>query len=101
MVTAFHKAIFQVKVEDVVVGGSEAKKNASKVIVIKFAIPIIATVDTNPWAKHFQMGQIRFHAKVMFEWSDFGFAMDQPIVKVDRMEEGCWPKFSRETRAVE
>jgi hypothetical protein len=28
MVTAFHKARFEVEVEDVVIGGSEAKENA-------------------------------------------------------------------------
>ena len=48
MVTAFHKARFRVKVEDVVIGGSEAKENAGEVIAIKFAAFVTATFDTHP-----------------------------------------------------
>ena len=48
MVTALHKAKFEVEVEDVVIGGSEAKENAGEVIAIKFAASVTATFDTYP-----------------------------------------------------
>ena len=48
MVTAFHKASFEVKIEDVVIGGGEAKENAGEVIAIKFAASVTATFDTQP-----------------------------------------------------
>ena len=48
MVTAFHKARFEVEVEHVVISGSEAKENAGEVIAIKFAASVTATFDTHP-----------------------------------------------------
>ena len=48
MVTALHKARFEVEVEDVVISGNEAKENAGEVIAIKFAASVTATFDTYP-----------------------------------------------------
>ncbi len=52
-------------------------------LLIYYALPVVCTSRYILLAKRSILTAI-----VTFERSDFGFAMDQPIVKVDRMEEG-------------
>ena len=80
MVAAFHKTGFQIKVADIVIGCSKSEEDAGEVVAIKLSAPVTTTLDTHLRAKHFQMGEIGFCAKITFEGSDFGFGMDQTIV---------------------
>ncbi len=83
MVAAFHKTGVQIKVADIVIGCSKSKEDASEVVGIKLSAPVTTTLDTHLQAKHFQMGEIGFCAKITFEGSDFDFGMGQTIVEVD------------------
>ena len=47
MVTAFHKAGFQVEVVNVVIGGSEAEENAGEVIFIQLSASVTTTFDAH------------------------------------------------------
>ncbi len=65
------------------IGCSKSKENAGEVVAIKLSAPVTTTLDTHPQAKHFQMREIGFCAKITFKGSDFGFGMDQTIVEVN------------------
>ncbi len=83
VVAAFHKTGFQIKVVDIVIGRSKSKEDASEVVAFKLSASVTTTLDTHPRAKHFQMEEMVFCAKITFKESDFGFGMDQTIVEVD------------------
>ena len=83
MVAAFHQAGIQVKINDIVIGCSEAKENTCEVVAIEFAAPVSASFDTHTRTEDLSMRENQFRPKVSLERSGFGLAVDQSIVEVN------------------
>jgi hypothetical protein len=86
MVTAFNQARVEIEVKYVLIGRCVAKEDSVKVATVKFALTVTCAFHTYSGPKQFEVGKIWFEAIVSLEWSFPSFSVDEPIVKVDRVE---------------
>ncbi len=93
MVTRLNNAGVEVKIHYVLVSGSVFKEDTGEVMTIKLAPPGARLFNTYPSTKHLQMSDVRFATVPCFIGGLIDGRVDEPIVKVDCMEEGCGPKL--------
>ena len=80
VVTALDDPGVEIKVDDVVVRGCVAKKNALEVVAVQFPTPNARYFNADAGAKKLQVADVGFMSIESLEWGLFGDGVDKPVV---------------------
>ena len=85
MVGNFSDATVQIEVTNILVSGSIAKKNAPKIMLVKFSTTVASTFYTYTRTKNLEPSEIWFNPIPAFERSALEFRVNTAIMKIDGM----------------
>ena len=95
MVTAFNQARVEIEVKYILICRCIAEEDSAKVVTVKLASTVARAFHAYSGPKQFEVGEIWFEAIVSLERCFPSFRVDEPIVKVDRVEECGRPVLCR------
>ncbi len=94
MAAALYQACVDVNIENILISRGLANKNTTKVMLIKFSAAVVCAFEADPGAEQFKIRQVRFDTVIPLERCFRSVQVNQPIVKIDQVQESGRPILS-------
>ena len=85
MVGNFSDTTVQIEITNILVSGSIAKKNAPKIMLVKFSTTVASAFHTYTRTKNLEPSEIRLNPIPAFERSALEFRVNAAIMKIHSM----------------